>query len=170
MINKLLDYLEQAIRIVCRFSIWIAVFALIAILGITVADILGNKIFKMPLPLTVDFVGYILLVAGAFALADTQKDHGFIEVFFLVSKLPKRLQAILGIFNSLIGLAIFSILSWKSFEHMLEIKHSEAMTLSFDIPAYVFVPILTFGSICISFVCLLQLGRSLLIIIEGKKS
>ena len=170
MFSNILDRLEKTIKFICKLSIWIAVLSVIAILVITVADILGTKLFKRPLPLTIDFVGYVLLFAGSFALADTQLGHGFIEVSFVVSKLSKRLQAIFGIINSFIGLVIFSILSWKSYEHMIEVKHSEAMTLSFDIPAYVFVPILTFGAISISLVFLLQLGQSMLLALERKKS
>jgi TRAP-type C4-dicarboxylate transport system permease small subunit len=91
---------------------WVAGIGLLAMLGLTVADIVGIKLFKWPIPGGIEIVAFLGVVVTAFAIAYTQVLRGHIEVEFVVMRLPPRIQAAIAAFVWLLSLALFALLAF----------------------------------------------------------
>ena len=135
---------------------WVAGIALVGMLALIVADIIGAKLFKWPIPGGIEMVGFLVVVVITFAISQTQILHGHIEVEFLVSRLPETAQrAISGIVYSL-GMVLFALLAWQSygFGHILQMSGEVSMTQG--IPFYPFVYSMAFCCIVVFLVLLMQ--------------
>ena len=118
---------------------WVAGAGLVAMLSLTVVDIIGNKLFKYPIPGGIEIVGFLGVVIASFAIAYTQVLRGHIQVEFIVMRLPKRLQGGIAAFVCLLGLALFSLLAWRSFDYAQSLKAAGEVSMTQGIPFYPFV-------------------------------
>jgi len=147
---------ERVINSLSKWLNWVAGVALVLMLIVIVADIIGAKLFKWPIPGGIDIVGLLGVVVIAFAIAQTQTIHGHIEVEFFVMRLPEKARNVIaGIVYSL-GMALFALLAWRSytFGDSLRVKGEVSMTVG--IPVYPFVYGIAFCCIVVFLVLLLQ--------------
>jgi len=157
---------ERIINSLSKWLNWVAGVALVLMLLVIVADIIGAKLFKWPLPGAVDIVGLLSVVVIAFAIAQTQVVHGHIEVEFFVTRIPEKARNIIaGIIYSL-GMLVFALLSWQSyaFGHTLQASGEVSMTLG--VPLYPFVYGIAFSCVVVFLVLLLQYLKEVLRIVK----
>jgi TRAP-type C4-dicarboxylate transport system permease small subunit len=89
----------------------------IAAMGLaTLIDVIGSKGFMRPLPGSTEITGVLQVVAIAGGLAFSKIDGRHIQVDFLIAWLPKRGQAALDVFSSILGLGFFVIVGWMTYE------------------------------------------------------
>ena len=129
-------------------------------LALTTANIIGVKAFKSPVPGAIELIGFMSVVVVAFAIAYTQIVHGHIQVEFFVSRLPKRAQAVIGALVSLMGITLFTLLGWKSFDFARVLQTTGEVSMTQNIPFYPFVMAITFCCIPVCLVLLVQFLRS----------
>jgi len=134
---------------------WVAGIGLVGMLVLTVADIIGIKFFKSPVPGAIEIVGFLGIVVTAFAIAYTQVIRGHIQVEFFVQRLPRRLRASIIAFVSLLGVALFAVLAWRSYGFGRVLQTTGEVSMTQNIPFYPFVYALAF---CCLPVCLVLLG------------
>ena len=153
---------ERIINSLSKWLNWVAGVALVLMLLIIVADIIGAKLFRWPVAGAVDIVGLLSVVVITFAIAQTQVVHGHIEVEFFVMRIPEKARNVIaGIIYSL-GMLLFVLLSWQSYDfgHKLQVSGEVSMTLG--IPLYPFVYGIAFSSIVVFLVLLLQYLKEVL--------
>jgi len=152
----MIDRLERFVRSLSNWLNWVAGVALVAMLALIVADIIGAKLFKWPIPGGIEMVGFLGVVVIAFAIAHTQVVRGHIEVEFLVTRLPKKAQGILAGLVQFLGMALFGLLAWRSYDfaHTLQVKGEVSMTQ--EIPFYPFVYGIAICSVAAFLVLLVQ--------------
>jgi TRAP-type C4-dicarboxylate transport system permease small subunit len=153
---------ERVINSLSKWLNWVAGVALVLMLIVIAADIIGAKLFKWPIPGGIDIVGLLCVVVIAFAIAQTQVIHGHIEVEFFVMRLPEKARNVIaGIVYSL-GMALFALLAWRSytFGDSLRVKGEVSMTVG--IPVYPFVYGIAFSCIVVFLVLLLQYLKEVL--------
>lgn len=152
----MIDRLERFVRSLSSWLNWVAGVALVAMLALIVADIIGAKLFKWPIPGGIEMVGFLGVVVIAFAIAHTQVVRGHIEVEFLVTRLPKKAQGILAGLVQFLGMALFGLLAWRSYDfaHTLQVKGEVSMTQ--EIPFYPFVYGIAICSVAAFLVLLVQ--------------
>jgi len=92
---------------------WVGVAGLLAMMVVTLIDVLGNKLFNTPLLGAMDWVRIFQSLAIAFACAITLIIGRHVQVEFLVSKLPQRAQTVTGSIVSLLGLGLFVLIVWR---------------------------------------------------------
>lgn len=163
MVSSMSSKLERLERFANSFSHWlnwVAGAGLVAMLGLVVADIVGIKIFKWPIPGGIEMVGFLGVVVVAFAIAYTQVQHGHIQVEFAVMRLPKRVQAGVAAFASLLGLALFALLAWRSYEFGRALQATGEVSMTQGIPFYPFVHAIAFCCIPVCLVLLVEFLRS----------
>jgi TRAP-type C4-dicarboxylate transport system permease small subunit len=139
-------------------SYWFERAAIVAILGMLVAtciDVVGAKAFHWPLPGGTEVVYLLQLVAIAAGLAFSKIDGRQISVEFLIDKLPKRAKATIDSFTSLLGLGLFLLLGWKSFQYSLAFRSANEVTATALIPLY---PFALWLSLCCIPICLVLLN------------
>lgn len=138
---------------------WIAGIALVVALGLTVADVIAIKAFSSPIPGAIEYVSFLSVIVIAFSIAYTQQLKGHIQVEFFVSRLPTSIRAITGILVCTLGIILFTLLAWRSFEYGNTLRISGEVSMTQRIPFYPFVYAIAF---CCIPVCL-QLTMDLLV-------
>ena len=127
-------------------------------LGLAVADIIGIKLFKHPIPGGIEVVAFLGVVVTGFAIAYTQVVHGHIRVEFVVLRLPKRAQAVIFAVVSFLGLVFFALLAWRSYDFGRVLQTTGEVSMTQGIPFYPFVYAIAF---CCIPVCLVLLAEFL---------
>jgi len=144
-----------------KLSVWFEHIAIIGFLGMmasTVIDVVGAKVFKWPLPVGTEAVYLFQVIAIAAAIAFAQIDGRHIRVELFVDKLPRRARAFFHGLASLLGLVLFVILIWESYEYGQALRFAKDVTATSQIPLFPFAFWLTLSFIP---VCLILLGELL---------
>ncbi len=121
-------------------STWLERIAIIGMLGMiagTMVDVIGAKVFHWPLPAGTETVYLFQVVAMAGALAFSKIDGRHVRIE-LIDKLR---QPALGIFHALaalLGLALFIVLTWKSFDYAQTLRLNNEVTATAKIAIYPF--------------------------------
>jgi TRAP-type C4-dicarboxylate transport system permease small subunit len=120
---------HQSIKSLSSWFEWVGLLAMGAMCLTTLIDVIGSKGFQMPLPGSTELTGVLQVVAIAGGLAFSKIDGRHIRVDFLLDWLPKRGEAALDIFSSILGLGFFAIAGWMTFQYGLSIHSSNTETL-----------------------------------------
>lgn len=147
----MIDRLDNIAKKISWWVSWVAGLGVVAMLALTVADVLGVKLFKAPIPGAIETVAFIGAVITAFGMAYTQAEHANIQVEFFVMHLPVRLRAGVVAFASLLGITLFALLCWQSFEYGNSLRVAGEVSMTSRIPFYPFVYAL---AVCCIPVCL----------------
>ena len=155
-----IDKFERFVNSLSNWLNWVAGAALVTMLALIVADIIGAKVFKWPIPGGIEMVGFLGVLVIAFAIAHTQILRGHIEVEFLVMRLPQTAQRAIAGTVYLLGMALFALLAWRSYDfaRMLQVKGEVSMTQ--EIPFYPLVYGIALCSISVFLVLLVQCIRA----------
>jgi len=166
---KISNGIDRFERFTHRLGSWFEHIAIIGFLGMmvsTIVDVIGSKAFTLPLPASLEVVYFCQLIAIAGALAYGQIDGRHIRVELFVDKLSKKARAFFHALAALLGLALFVILTWKSYQYAMTLKAINDVTATSRIPMYPFV--LWLG-LCFVPLCLVLIGELLKAISEGIK-
>ncbi len=142
---------------------WVAGAGLVAMLLITIADIIGIKVLKSPVPGAIEIVGFLGVIITAFAIAFTYLKQGHIKVEFVTMRLSSGAQNVLTIFVSAISLALFVIIAWQSFRFGRVLQTTGEVSMTQGIPFYPFVYAISFCSLA---VCLVLAGEMINLIVK----
>jgi len=155
------DKFEKAVTGIAGWLNWVACASLALMVTLVVADICGNKFFKVPLPGGIELVSLLSVAAIAFAIAQTQVAHGHIEVEMLVRKLPRTAQKVIAAFVHCMGICLFIILAWQSYTYGLALQTSGEVSMTMRIPYYPFVWALGLCSLAVVLVLIMQMIKML---------
>lgn len=158
----MIDRLDKIAKTFSRWVSWIAGLGVVSMLALTVADIIGIKIFKAPVPGAIEIVAFLGIVITAFSLAYTQSQKAHIQVEFFVMRLPDRIRAGVAAFTSLLGIALFALLCWQSVEYGLSLQASGEVSMTSRIPFYPFVYAIAFCCIPTCLVLLVEFLKSIM--------
>ncbi|MBW1800429.1 MAG: TRAP transporter small permease [Deltaproteobacteria bacterium] len=152
--------IEKVVSLLTRWLNWIAAAAIIVVMIIVCANVIGRGFFGSPFKGTVDIVSLLgaFIIAGAMAYTQVLKGHIRIELF--VERMPSRLQYIINSFIDLIGFCLFALISWQTVlfaQYNMEIGElSEVLKL----PLTPFASVVAIGCIALTLVLLLDLIKS----------
>ena len=155
-----IDCLERFVKSLSNWLSWVAGAGLVAMIGLIVVDVIGIKLFNWPVPGAIEMVGFLGIVVTAFAIAYTQVLHGHIQVEFFIMRSPRRVRASVTAFASLLGVALFALLAWRSFDFALILQASGEVSMTQRIPFYPFVHALSFCCIPVCLVLLVEFLKS----------
>jgi TRAP-type C4-dicarboxylate transport system permease small subunit len=141
---------ERFTRRLSQWFNWIALAGLTVMLGLVTVDIVGAKVFRLPVPGAMDFTSLLGLVVIAFAVAQTQIMGRHITVNFLTLRLPKRIRIIMRSISTLLCILFFAVIIWRAFMHARDMQVLGDASLTVKIPlspfgyglAIAFVPML----------------------------
>jgi TRAP-type C4-dicarboxylate transport system permease small subunit len=141
---------ERFTRRLSQWFNWIALAGLIVMLGIVAVDIVGAKVFRLPVPGAMDFTSLLGLVVIAFAVAQTQRMGRHITVNFLTLRLPKHIRIIVRGISTFLCIIFFCVVIWRSFMYARDMYVLGDASLTVKIPlapfayglAIAFVPML----------------------------
>ena len=146
-------------------SVWFERIAMVGIVGIiiaTVIDVLGAKLFGKPLAAGTEVVYFLQIVAMAGGLAFAQIEGRHVRIEF-VDSAPKIIKNALNFISAVLGLALFVLLGWYSFEYAQDLRNAGEVTAASRIPLF---PFAIWVGICCIPMCLVLLKGMVNSVIE----
>ena len=157
--QKILDAITAGVS-------WIGAGALVLMILVVVANVVGRYLFRKPVLGAVEIVGLLTVVVVFCVLAFTEAKGAHIVVDLFVSRLHGRAKAILASIMSLLGAVFFIIMGWQGWDLMLSnLSPFVRATGVLSIPFAPFMLIMAFG--CVLFG--LELFVHVFIPASGKK-
>jgi TRAP-type C4-dicarboxylate transport system permease small subunit len=92
---------------------WIGLLAMLLMMAITCVDVVGAKVFKMPILGALDMVQLSQIVAISFAAGITLIMGRHIQVEYFFDFLPRPVQAVINSIVLFIGLGLFMVIIWR---------------------------------------------------------
>ncbi len=155
-----IERLEVFSNFFSKWLNWAACVGLLCMFGLSLADVVGIKFFNWPIPGVIEIVGFLGVVVTAFAIAHTQILGGHIQIQFIVMRFPKQWRAYITAFTSLLGLALFTLLAWRSYDFGRAIQVSGEVSMAEGIPYYPFIYAVSFCCLPVCLVLLLEFLKS----------
>ena len=149
---------------------WIGFGALFLMVVLTCVDVVGAKLFRLPVfgALDVMMLAQLIAVSFAGAMALILKRHVQVEFFMIL--LPKRLQALIDAVIQLLCFIFFVLIVWRLFMHGYHLYTGGEETATARIPV---APFSYASAIAIIPVCLIfvqQFFSSILILVKKNES
>ena len=153
-LSKAADLLSRVVRTASEalHSVGITVLGLMMLL--TAADVTLRYVFDRPVTGSYDLTVYMMAIVVAFGLAYCAVMKGHVRVELVVSRLPQRAQAILNSITCLVGLGLFSLITWQCFVNMKLLFASKLTSSVLLIPVFPFAGLVGIGSAFLTLVLL----------------
>jgi len=107
-----MTHLERISNVLSRWVSWIAGGFLVAIMLITVVNIVLRAVYVPVGGLSVG-VGFLSAIVVAFALGYTQIKRGHVAIDIVVSRFSPRVQAIIDSIIYLMSMVLFGLIAWQ---------------------------------------------------------
>lgn len=117
-----------------RWAESIALAAIMVMVVLTCIDVLGAKLFRLPVPGSLDMMMLAQLIAVSFAGAMTLLRDRHVSVEFFVVLLPGRAQALIDCLVRLLCLGLFVIIVWRLFNHGYHLQTGGEQTPTIQVP------------------------------------
>lgn len=158
-------HLDTFLRSINRFFILIAGIFLIAMIGITCANIFFRTVW-LPVRGTFELLGFFGAVVTSFSLGYTQMSRGHIAVDVLFRKFPGPVVRVLTGLNDLLCALFFSLVAWQVAEKAMILRQTEEVSETLRIAYYPFTWGVAAGC---SFLTLVFLVELIWLLIPGKE-
>jgi TRAP-type C4-dicarboxylate transport system permease small subunit len=157
----MLEKFERFNERVSGWAEWIGFGAIFLIVVLTGIDVLGSKLFRLPVPGSLDIVMLAQLIAVSFAaaMALIQKRH--IAITFLVERFPRRVGSLVEAVAHLLGLILLVIIVWRLFSHGYHYQTGAEVTPTAHIPLAPFAYAAAVATVPVCLVLLQQLLSSI---------
>jgi TRAP-type C4-dicarboxylate transport system permease small subunit len=140
---------------------WIGSCALFTMMVITCVNVIGAKIFLVPVFGVIDIVQICQVVAASFACGSALIFGRHVQVDFFVVMFPKRVQAAINIVVDLLGIFLFAVIVWRVTLYGHYMQTGREVSATARIPLYPFAYGVALGSLPVCLVLLSQLITSL---------
>jgi C4-dicarboxylate transporter, DctQ subunit len=157
---RVIEVLNKATKWISAKLTLISAGALTVMLFLTVADILGAKLFNMPVKGSIDIVSILLVIAGAFGIAYAEVVEQHIRVDFVVVKLSEKWRLILRLYNAILGVFIFILAFWACLSSSISMFHTGEGTLTMQIGWWPFIGLIAINLLILTLVILFQVFDS----------
>ncbi len=150
-----------------RLGRWFNTFAIVSfliMLFVTFLDVLGAKIFRFPLPGSLEIISLAQIVAILGTVAFTQRKGDHVRVEIVVDHLPQRWRSCLNTLTSVILLVLFCIIGWQGLKYAQNLRHMREVSGTIAIPLYPFALWITVS--CVP-MCLVLVWNILHSFVEG---
>ncbi len=124
--------------------------SLIAMMLITVVDVVGRYIFNAPILGAFEITEYLVLILIFSYLGFTQAVKGHVLVEVLVNRFPEKMKVIVEIINHLLCFLFLLIITWRGIVKALELMSTRETSPNLAIPDYPFVFFLVIGALVMS--------------------
>jgi TRAP-type C4-dicarboxylate transport system permease small subunit len=145
-----------------RCLLWVGVAAGVANIIITFVDVTAYKVFRAPIQGAYDVVSILLLITLVSFGSVTLINNRHLSVSLVVSKFPKRVQAVVESVVSLLSLVVAVAVVWYSIVFGLRLIKAGEISLTTGIPLYPFAFIIAAGFVPIALLFLTKAVKSIL--------
>jgi TRAP-type C4-dicarboxylate transport system permease small subunit len=157
--------IENKIEKLCRYCDFIAWLGLFSMMAVFVAETICRRFWK-PLPGAYDIVGLLQVVLVAFAIPYFAFRKGHIQVELIVQRFPKRVQQAVDIFNGLVSLGFFVVVTWQCMVLAIGMRKTNEVSMSAFIPHFPFMWMIFFSC---ALLCLIMFSDLIKSVVSGVK-
>lgn len=123
---------------------WIGFVGLMLMLVFTLIDVIGSTLFNKPLRGSIEWVGFIQIIAiGGVVAIDLYEDR-HIAIEFLTMNLSGLPLKVILKFVSIVGAVFFAALCWQSITYGLSLQKAGEVSSTAHLPMYPFAYFLAF--------------------------
>jgi TRAP-type C4-dicarboxylate transport system permease small subunit len=97
---------------------WLGGLVLLAIMALSMVEVLSRYVFRDPLILSDELGGYAMVAVSFLGLAFCARDKGHIRITFLVERMRPALAGRIRVVTLLIALAFIAIAAWVSWKFL----------------------------------------------------
>jgi TRAP-type C4-dicarboxylate transport system permease small subunit len=102
---------------------------------LTVIDVILRYLGR-PITGTFELMAFAGALVTGFALAQTSLDGAHVNVDILIAAISERKKNIIEIFNRLLGLGLFALLTWALFDKGSDLYRTGEVSLTLHVPYY----------------------------------
>jgi len=148
-----LEKFEKFNRRLSDWFEWIGLAGFLVMMFITCIDVIGAKLFLLPVFGAIDIVMLSQVVAISFAAAAALILGRHISVEFFVVMLPRRVRALIDIIIHLLGLALFIVIIWRLcvYGYLLQTGGEESATARIPLAPFAYSIALASIPVCLVF-------------------
>lgn len=128
-----------------QFLLCIAGISLILGMLLVVLNAMIRSVY-VPIPGTVEMVGWFTAVATAFAIGNAQINQSHVYIDLLFNKFSLRWKKAVNFFVMLVSCAFFIVLGWQMMKYGLSIKSQGLVSETLRLPFYPFVLLVSLGN------------------------
>ena len=126
---------------------WLAGAALVAILTLTVFDIIGRSAFNRPVPGTVEVTSMALVVVVFLAVAHSEDAGDHITIDLIYERLGEKARVVFDVFADIFGIVVLSLMAYRLYQFARRNIDSGAETPVLEWPVWPFVVIAALGAL-----------------------
>jgi TRAP-type C4-dicarboxylate transport system permease small subunit len=152
---------EKYMTLITSWLNWVAAAAIVLVMLIVCANVIGRAVFETPVKGAVDITGLLGAVILGWAIAHTQVLKGHIRVDLFMDTLPLLAQKIIDIFIDVINLIIFGLISWQTLVFAKATFDAGELSQVLKIPLTPFIIVVAIGCIALALVLLIDLAKSI---------
>ena len=130
----MLEKFDRFNRKVSLWAEWVGFVALFLMVVLTCVDVIGAKLFLLPVPGSLDIMMLAQLIAVSFAGAMALILGRHVQVEFFMILLPKRFQSLIDALINLLCLVFFIIIVWRLFVNGYDLQTGGEETMKAGIP------------------------------------
>jgi TRAP-type C4-dicarboxylate transport system permease small subunit len=160
-LEKWLTRLEKFTRGFSGSLEWVGVIGILLMFLVNLVDVVGAKLFRWPLPGSVEIISFSQIVAIAPAIAFTLILGRHIRVEFIVDRFPKRIRAAISSISSFLSLTLFVLILWQSYLYGVSLQKAGEIGSTSHLPFYPFAYVIAFCCVPVCLVFLMEVLRSL---------
>lgn len=151
-------------KVAREWSKWFNSLALVAtfiMLLVSFVDIVGGKVFRWPLPGSIDIIGVNLLLIGAFGIAQAEILKQHVRVDLLLVHLSERARAFLGIISATLCSAATAMLFYAVGLYAIRLYNTHLGSATLEFRFWPFTAILALGCLPLLLVFIWEIFDSL---------
>lgn len=144
----------------------VATVFVMAIMVLTVSDVLLRFFLNRPIPGSVELCQYFIVAGGFMGLAWCAMKGGHVKVDMIVDLLSPRLKSVADCINFMIALSVVPLAAWQLFVHARVVQIERITSDNLEIPAYPFYALAGLGFGILGLVMIVFFVQSILSIIK----
>ena len=133
-----MHFLEKLTQHISRWFNGFALIALSAMLFLVTIDIIGAKVFSLPVPGAMDLTSLLGVLIIGFSMTQTYIKGRHITVDFLMIRTPRRLRRVLRCLTTCLCTLFFVIVVWRLFLYAHDLYVYGEKSLTVKIPLFPF--------------------------------
>lgn len=144
--------LERVNQRLNQFANYIGLVVMVAMMSLTVLDVLLRYLFRRPIAGSVEIVELMLVVIVFLGIGFTGLQKGHVALGVVLDRLPERVRLLIYRVTCALSLATFSLIAWQSIVQAQWIQGKNVVTGVWGIPIFYFFYVIAFGCALLSFV------------------
>lgn len=133
----------------------------LALVGIVAYGVLLRYVFRMPTAYALELPEVLFIAGIALCLAYTQMKGGHVRIEVLTSRMPNKLQGVVGIFAFLVMLAYCVIVAWALWQRTAENLNKGVGSVETHLPLAPFSFMIVVGISLLALQVIIEIARLL---------